>query len=79
MATLLGKKALIQHRIECHGAKLRPLRGPVRQPQGAKPLDAIYELERQIRDKVRELETERDQLQARILEIDNMCAKWKKL
>ena len=75
---VLGKSALLDHRHTMHGVAARKRNHVVAAANGS-PLDAIRELERQIKDKVRDLETERDQLQARILEIDNMVAKWRKI
>jgi hypothetical protein len=43
------------------------------------PLDIIHEHERAIQKELLNLESERDNLQARILEIDNICAKYRKL
>lgn len=69
--------ALTPHLKERHGW----IRGVTKKHTPIKegsPLDRIHRLEHQIRQEVRELETERDQLHARIVEIDNIVAKYKK-
>lgn len=63
-----------KHNIQVHGW-IPKSRRPV---DSASPLDIIHEHERGIRKALQTLETERDQLHARIVEIDNLCAKYKK-
>lgn len=48
-------------------------------PDGGSPFDRIRSAERQIAEAIKDLDAERDRLQTRLLELDNLIAKYKKL
>ena len=62
---------VVKHRREVHGAQ--------KKTDHTTPLDKIHAAEREIQKQLLELDAERNQLNARIKQIDDICAKYKNL